>query len=930
MKTKVISITLLAGILSFMVPGVVAAQSPWPMFQHDAQHTGRSPFIGPQALEEPETQIQILIEGEKEGDIYGRGGDHFGTPVISSDGTLYLIARITRSGQTKEGLWAFTSDGIQKWVYEITSPFNSMPALWEPNSTVYIAPRGGLLAIDCENGGLKWSKTGFLDSKSQNLIVSENGVLYFVAEIPDQPSDWGLYAIDDKGQILWVFPIGPPETDLTIGKQGDIYFGQGDTLFALSPDGTEKWEKTFEADRGSSTVRTPSIADDGTIYVIVCSEKYSEKSGWTYDCLHAVDFNNPEDEKLLSVGFLEGIPAIASSGNVYITRTHSSWGVWMTQVYGFDSQGNSWSSERAPQYGGLGPLLVDNAETIYVFFDNMVRAFSPQLELKWSAVLGYRDGPLSLGQDGTLYVGGQKKLYAIGPYSEWEEPPVGYAIIVAGQDKGSLWPPKPNQKFAIDHSANNAYRVLRNLGFDDDHIFYLNDEYQQIDGQNVVDKSASFVNLSNSIDEIKREIEGSGAPLIVYLVGHGIKDVFDFYTESDALSSTDLREMLEAFDNTPMLIVIGSCYSGSFITIDGIGDSISADNRIIITAAHDKGFFGERTSILGLGGWYHSSDRFWGNLNKGLNVKDAFITNAWPGERLWLWLDDNGDAKGNPPNDLKDDGELSGRTTIGIPGTEDLELTDWYSVWIHSAGEVRVYDSQNRVTGLVNGEIREEIPGSIYDEQNEIVAIFDPYDVYCYEVLSTGEGVYGLDIGSIKGGETKVFTAIDIPTSPDVLHQYTIDWEALSAGEAGATLRIDADGDGVFETTITADDDLTCEEFILQTETTIDFEPDTLNLKSKGEFVTAYIELPAGFDVSQIDVSSIMVNNLVPALVKPTGIGDYDKDGTPDLMVKFKRDMVQSVLSPGEGISIVISGQVFHNGSYFDFEGKDTIEVINP
>ncbi|GEM_PF-6653402 len=37
-------------------------------------------------------------------------------------------------------------------------------------------------------------------------------------------------------------------------------------------------------------------------------------------------------------------------------------------------------------------------------------------------------------------------------------------------------------------------------------------------------------------------------------------------------------------------------------------------------------------------------------------------------------------------------------------------------------------------------------------------------------------------------------------------------------------------------------------------EASIDFDPDTLNLKSKGKWVTVYTELPAGYDVTDINV----------------------------------------------------------------------------
>lgn len=44
---------------------------------------------------------------------------------------------------------------------------------------------------------------------------------------------------------------------------------------------------------------------------------------------------------------------------------------------------------------------------------------------------------------------------------------------------------------------------------------------------------------------------------------------------------------------------------------------------------------------------------------------------------------------------------------------------------------------------------------------------------------------------------------------------------------------------------------------------TINLDPDTLNLASKGKFVTAYIELPTGYDVADIDCTSLRLGMML-------------------------------------------------------------------
>jgi hypothetical protein len=112
----------------------------------------------------------------------------------------------------------------------------------------------------------------------------------------------------------------------------------------------------------------------------------------------------------------------------------------------------------------------------------------------------------------------------------------------------------------------------------------------------------------------------------------------------------------------------------------------------------------------------------------------------------------------------------------------------------------------------------------------------------------------------------------------------------------------------------------------------IDINPDTLNLGSKGKWISCYIELYRDVNVSSIDVSSILLNGTVPVDPKgPSTIGDYDSDGIPDLMVKFNRTAVSEyILSTGVrfgNVTLTVSGKLY-DGTLF--EGSDTIMARMP
>jgi len=133
---------------------------------------------------------------------------------------------------------------------------------------------------------------------------------------------------------------------------------------------------------------------------------------------------------------------------------------------------------------------------------------------------------------------------------------------------------------------------------------------------------------------------------------------------------------------------------------------------------------------------------------------------------------------------------------------------------LKSPGELRVYDSVNQITGVVNGEVKNCIPKSSYDYIINAVIIVLPTDYYRYEVVGIGNGTYGLEIISMEKGVATTFNSINIPISATAIHEFTINWTSLSQGEEGVTIKIDNNGDGIFEYIFTSDSELTYSEYI--------------------------------------------------------------------------------------------------------------------
>jgi len=107
--------------------------------------------------------------------------------------------------------------------------------------------------------------------------------------------------------------------------------------------------------------------------------------------------------------------------------------------------------------------------------------------------------------------------------------------------------------------------------------------------------------------------------------------------------------------------------------------------------------------------------------------------------------------------------------------------------------------------------------------------------------------------------------------------------------------------------------------------------PNTLNLKSRGKWITCFIELPEGYDRHEINASTILLNDSIYAGLKHVKVRNYDRQHVSDLKIKFSRkDLINYLRSRGiknkEEVELTVAGE-FNDGT--PFAGSDTIRIRN-
>ncbi|MCI0441058.1 MAG: hypothetical protein L0177_18290, partial [Chloroflexi bacterium] len=123
---------------------------------------------------------------------------------------------------------------------------------------------------------------------------------------------------------------------------------------------------------------------------------------------------------------------------------------------------------------------------------------------------------------------------------------------------------------------------------------------------------------------------------------------------------------------------------------------------------------------------------------------------------------------------------------------------------LQSPGELRVFDQLGRVTGVISRETIEKIPSSVFAGETASILLASDAEArrLRYEITGTEEGLYGLQVTLVSTtGRVSQFPRAGVAITGQEVHQYAIDWPRLSmARNTGWVVRVDTDGDGVFET----------------------------------------------------------------------------------------------------------------------------------
>jgi outer membrane protein assembly factor BamB len=382
-------------------PSPGAPTAPWAMYGHDAQHSGRSPYVGP--------------SGPFVCATWTAGFGTFSSPAVGADGTVYTVSSVDGYLYALDG-----ASGTVKW--NTTFGVYADPAVGADGTVYTVSADGYLYALDGALGTLKWNYSQYSGVyESPSPVIGPDGTVYIGPVVVDGASGALKRNYTNVGRLCSSPAIGSDGTVYIVS-----YYNEGSALNALDgASGALKWNYTIgNSDSG------PAIGADGTVYIVSADN--------TENALNALDGASGALKWNYTIGYSSDFSlAIGADGTVYVVSADNK--VYALNAVDGTSGALKWKFATggalyySPAIGGDGTVYIGSSYSYLYALDGASGA------LKWKFITGLDTGVSSnpaIGTDGTLYLGIDSSVYAIRDCSQ-SATPSPYSSVSATQTASS-------------------------------------------------------------------------------------------------------------------------------------------------------------------------------------------------------------------------------------------------------------------------------------------------------------------------------------------------------------------------------------------------------------------------------------------------------------------------------------------------------------